>query len=192
MTFADGQLPIPHPGLVDDAAHALIRSGGNGPEEDLEPQRVGGIPTRAVAAAQSEILEESPAQAGSAASSIQDLLSTWGRVLKLACDIDPEVWALCDEDPARAEAVIEVLSQVFTNVIRHGERNRVRVTMSASKPRPPQAAADTGAIHISFSSPGRLRPRNRPGLGMTTLQNLSKDVTLTADGDNVLLRVGFP
>ncbi len=142
-----------------------------------------------MAAAESEILEESPGQAGRAASSIQDLLSTWGRVLKLACDIDPGVWALCDEDPARAEAVIEVLSEGFTNAIRHGERNNVRVTMSVREPHPAGRSTDTGALHISISSPGRLRGQIRPSLGMTTLQALSKDVTLSEDGDNVVLRV---
>ncbi|MFF2296855.1 hypothetical protein [Arthrobacter sp. NPDC058127] len=176
-------------GSLVSSALALAGSGGNGPEEDLAPQRVRDILTRAVATAQSEILEESPGQEMRGASSIQDLLSTWGRVLKLACDIGPEVWALCDEAPARAEAVIEVLSEGFTNAIRHGERNHVRVTMSAPEPGQSQAAADTGAIHISISSPGRIRGRIRPSLGMTTLQALSKDVTLSEDGDNVVLRV---
>ncbi|GAA3309995.1 hypothetical protein [Arthrobacter ramosus] len=179
-------------GNLVSGALALTASGWNEPEEDLAPQDVRDILSRAVATAQSEILDESPGQGGSAASSIQDLLSTWGRVLKLACDIDPGVWASCDENPARAEAVIEVLSEGFTNAIRHGERNNVRVTMSAHAPHPARAATDTGAIHISISSPGRLRGPVRPSLGMTTLQALSKEVTLGADGDNVVLRVSLP
>ncbi|MCZ9882328.1 sensor histidine kinase [Arthrobacter sp. B2a2-09] len=176
-------------GNLVSSALALAASGGNDAEEDLAPQRVRDILTGAMATAQSEILEESPGHAGHAASSIQDLLSTWGRVLKLACDIDPRVWALCDEDPARAEAVIEVLSEGFTNAIRHGERNHIRVSMSAQEPHPTQPATDTGAIHISISSPGRLRGQIRPSLGMTTLQTLSKEVTLSEDGDSVVLRV---
>ncbi|GAA5193121.1 hypothetical protein GCM10023346_16970 [Arthrobacter gyeryongensis] len=177
-------------GNLVSSALALAASGGNDPE-DLAPQHVRDILTRAVAAAQSEILEDSSGQAGRGAPSIQDLLSTWGRVLKLACDIDREVWALCDEDPARTEAVIEVLSEGFTNAIRHGERNHVRVTMSVHELRPTRAAAETGAIHISISSPGRLRGPVRPSLGMTTLQALSKEVTLSEDGKNVVLRVSL-
>ncbi len=176
-------------GNLVSSALALGASRGNCPEENFAPQSVRDILTRAVATAQSEILDDSPGQAGGAASSIQDLLSTWGRVLKLACDIDPEVWALCDEDPARAEAVIEVLSEGFTNAIRHGERSHVLVTMSAQAPHPKRAAAETGAIHITISSPGRLRGQIRPGLGMTTLRALSKEATLSEDGDNVVLRV---
>ncbi|MGO4586501.1 hypothetical protein AB4Z38_21845 [Arthrobacter sp. 2RAF6] len=176
-------------GNLVSSALALAGSGGNRPEEDLSPHNVTDILARAVATAQNEILDESPGQAGSAASSIRDLLRTWGRVLKLACDIEPGVWGLCDEDPARAEAVIEVLSEGFTNAIRHGERNNVRVTVSAHEPRPARTAADTGAIHITISSPGRLRAQIRPGLGMTTLQALCKEVTLSEEGENVVLRV---
>ena len=99
---------------------------------------------------------------------------------------------MCDEDPARAEAVIEVLSEGFTNAIRHGERSHVRVTMSAQEPHPARAATDAGAIHLSISSPGRLRRQIRPSLGMTTLQTLSKDVTLSEDGDNAVLRMSLP
>ncbi len=169
-------------GNLVSSALALAGSGGNDPEVDLAPQDVRDILTRAVATAESEILDESPVQTGSAASSIQDLLSTWGRVLKLACDIHPGVWALCDEDPARAEAVIEVLSEGFTNAIRHGERNNVRVTMST----------DTRGLQISISSPGRLRGPIRPSLGMTTLQALSKEITLSENGDKVVLQVILP
>lgn len=176
-------------GNLVSSALALVASGGNDPEEDLAQQDVRDILTSAMATAQSEILEEPPEQAGSAASSIQDLLSTWGRVLRLACDIEPGVWALCDEDPARAEAVIEVLSEGFTNAIRHGERNYVLVTMSAHEPHPTRTAAGTGAIHISISSPGRLRGQIGPSLGMTTLRALSREVTLGEDGENVVLRV---
>ncbi|MGO4653010.1 hypothetical protein AB4068_15105 [Arthrobacter sp. 2RAF22] len=169
-------------GNLVSSALALAGTGGNDPEEDLAPQEVGDILTRAVAEAESEILGESPGQEPRAASSIQDLLSTWGRVLNLACDIDPGVWALCDEDPARAEAVIEVLSEGFTNAIRHGERNNVRVSMSA----------DTQGLHISISSPGRLRGPVRPSVGMTTLQALCKEVALSEDGARVVLRVVLP
>ncbi|MEW1823013.1 hypothetical protein AB0323_19800 [Arthrobacter sp. NPDC080031] len=176
-------------GNLVSRALALGTSRGNDPEEDFGRQRVRDILTRAVATAQSEILDETPGQAGSAASSIQDLLSIWERVLKLACDIDPEVWALCDENPARAEAVIEVLSEGFTNAIRHGERSHVRVTMSAQDQHPTRTAAGTGAIHISISSPGRLRGPVHPSLGMTTLQALCKEVTLSEDGENVVLLV---
>lgn len=176
-------------GNLVSSALALAGSRGNDAEEDLAPQDVRDILASAVAAAQSEILEDSAGQAGRGAASIQDLLSTWGRVLRLACDIEPEVWALCDEDPARAEAVIEVLSEGFTNAIRHGERNNVRVTMSAHEPPTTRSVADSGAIHISISSPGRLRGPVRPSLGMTTLQALSKEVTLSADGEKVVLRV---
>lgn len=176
-------------GNLVSSALALSASGGNDPDEGRAQQDVRDILTSAVAAAESEILEEPHGQTGSAASSIQDLLSTWGRVLKLSCDIDPRVWALCDEDPARAEAVIEVLSEGFTNAIRHGERNHVGVTMSAQEPHPARTAADTGAIQISISSPGRLRGPIRPSLGITTLQALSKKVTLSEDGENVVLRV---
>ncbi|WP_332602713.1 hypothetical protein [Arthrobacter sp. S2(2024)] len=176
-------------GNLVSSALALAGSRGNDAEEDLAPQDVRDILASAVAAAQSEILEEPHGQSVRGASSIRELLSTWGRVLKLACDIDPGVWAPCDEDPARAEAVIEVLSEGFTNAIRHGVRNNVRVTMSLPESRPTGSAADTGAIHISISSPGRLRGPVRPSLGMTTLQALSKEVTLSADGDKVVLRV---
>ncbi|WP_442544884.1 hypothetical protein ACSBOX_03840 [Arthrobacter sp. KN11-1C] len=179
-------------GNLVSSALALAGSGRNDPEEDLSPQDVRDILTRAVATAESEILGESPGQEPRAASSVQELLSTWGRVLKLSCDIDPRVWALCDEDPARAEAIIEVLSEGFTNAIRHGERNNVRVTMSVPEPGPTRAAADPGAIHISISSTGRLRGPVRPSLGMTTLQALSEEVTLRADSDNVVLRVVLP
>lgn len=176
-------------GNLVSSALALAASGGNDPEEDLAAQDVRDILTRAVAAAQSEILEDSSGQAGRGAPSIQDLLSTWGRVLKLSCDIAPGVWALCDENSARAEGVIEVLSEGFTNAIRHGGRNQVRVTMSSGEPHEARAASGTGAIHMSISSPGRLRGPVRPSLGMTTLQALSKVVTLSEDGDNVVLRV---
>ncbi|MCI0139994.1 hypothetical protein KNN17_00205 [Arthrobacter bambusae] len=169
-------------GNLVSSALALTASGGNDHEKDLAPPRVRDILRCAIAAAESEILEESPGQSVRGAASIQDLLSTWGRVLKLCCDIDPGVWALCDEDAARAEAVIEVLSEGFTNAIRHGERNNVRVTMST----------DNGALHISISSPGRLRGRIRPNLGMTTLQALCKEVTLSQDGGDVVLRVSLP
>ncbi|MEV8147974.1 hypothetical protein AB0O52_07470 [Arthrobacter sp. NPDC080073] len=152
-------------GNLVSSALALSAPGGKDPEEDFGPQRVRDILTRAVATAQSEILDETPGQPGSAASSIQDLLSTWGRVLKLACDIDPDVWALCDEDPARADAVIEVLSEGFTNAIRHGERSHVRVEMSAQDQHPKRAAAETGALHISICSPGGSKARSAPASG---------------------------
>lgn len=142
-------------GSLVSSARALAASGANGPEQDLAPRDVRDILSRAVAAAESEIVGESPLEAGSAASGIQELLSTWGRVLKLSCDIDPGVWALCNEDSVRAEAVIEVLSEGFTNAIRHGERNTVRVTMSAH----------TGAILITITSPAGSEARCAPASG---------------------------
>ena len=168
-------------------ALALTGPGRGFSGDDLSSVR--DILSRSVNNAQNEILAEPTETTANSAFRIQELLGTWERVLSLTCEVEPGVWALCDDDPARADAIIEVLSEGFTNAIRHGEGNSVRVSMSTDSG---QSLRAKGAIRVSISSPGRLQPQPGPGLGMTTLQSLVSELTLSEEDNSVVLRVVVP
>ncbi|WP_133204640.1 sensor histidine kinase [Arthrobacter terricola] len=168
-------------------ASALAMAGPGSGLVTEDPSSVRNILSQAVDRAQNEILAEPSDPSANSSARIQDLLSTWERVLNLTCEIEPEVWNLCDDDPARADAIIEVLSEGFTNAIRHGEGNSVRVSMST--PDSDQPLRTAGEILVTISSPGRLQPQPGLSLGMTTLQALVSELTLSEEGDNVVLRV---
>ncbi len=44
----------------------------------------------------------------------------WSAAVPVRSDIDPDVWPLLSASPVRLEHAIDVLSEGFTNAIRHG------------------------------------------------------------------------
>ena len=171
-----------HSQVQGELVSAALVLGGYGQDGNTkaEPAQVSAVLATTLARAQQEMLTE-PAQAtGPAETRIGGLLETWGKVVDLTQEIDPCVWRLCQEAPARADAVIEVLSEGFTNAIRHGRATQIQARIWGTEP---------DALHIQVSSPGRLGRPGKRGLGLAALERLSREVSLTEDGGRVTLTV---
>ncbi|MHA7269757.1 sensor histidine kinase [Arthrobacter sp. HLT1-20] len=157
-----------------------------------ESVQLAAVVTGTLARLQQEMLAEPERDAGAAAARIGALLDTWGHVVVLSQDIDPSIWTLCEAAPERADALIDVLSEGFTNAIRHGRARDIALRIWAG----PVVWGEDGwapeSIHVTVSSPGRLRRPLKYGLGVAGLQRLATTVSLEEHDARVVLAVVLP
>lgn len=131
-----------------------------------------------------EVGENQPRPALSGADAeqqITELVGMWSAAAPVLTDIDDRVWPLLSGNPLRLEHAIDVLSEGFTNAIRHGTGGALRVRMTVD-PR-------TSVICIGIRSPGRVAHDRRDGLGLATLSGRVGTTELVEEPGSVLLSV---
>ncbi|MGF7124755.1 hypothetical protein [Rhodococcus sp. BE178] len=112
---------------------------------------------------------------------ITELIGMWSAAVPMQADIAPEVWPLLSDSPVRLEHAIDVLSEGFTNAIRHGTGGSLQLTMSVD-PR-------TSLICIGIRSPGRIARDRGEGLGLASLSSKVDAAQLVEESGSVLLSV---
>ncbi|MBM4468862.1 hypothetical protein FNU77_19935 [Prescottella equi] len=112
---------------------------------------------------------------------ITELVGMWSAAVPVRSDIDPDVWPLLSASPVRLEHAIDVLSEGFTNAIRHGTGGTLSLTMVVD-PR-------TSVICIGIRSPGRISRDGSDGVGLTALAAKVGTAELVQEHDSVLLSV---
>lgn len=116
------------------------------------------------------------------ASSLETLLNTWGRVVELGIEIDPDARKVLEADPVAASEVYEIVAEGLLNAVKHGRTRHADVLLRA---------VATGAGHrlrVAVRTPGpaasdvELRPASRVrALG----------AVLRPDGDGMVLEASI-
>ncbi|QBJ96617.1 hypothetical protein ERC79_12050 [Rhodococcus sp. ABRD24] len=112
---------------------------------------------------------------------ITELIGMWSAAVPMVTDIDEAVWPLLSASPVRLEHAVDVLSEGFTNAIRHGSGGPLHVSMRVD-PR-------TSLICIGIRSPGQIARDRGVGLGLASLSNSVGAAELVQEPDSVLLSV---
>lgn len=112
---------------------------------------------------------------------ITELIEMWSVAVPVAADIDDAVWPLLSASPVRLENAVDVLSEGFTNAIRHGVDGMLHLQMIVD-PR-------TSLICIGIRSPGQVARDRGAGLGLATLAERVGSAELVEEPGSVLLSV---
>lgn len=112
---------------------------------------------------------------------ITELVGMWSAAVPVTTDIDDDVWPLLTGNPVRLEHAVDVLSEGFTNAIRHGTGGALHVRMAVD-PR-------TSVICIGIRSPGQVAPHRGAGLGLASLAGRVGSAELVEEPGSVLLSV---
>ncbi|MCL2533261.1 MAG: hypothetical protein FWE39_03760 [Nocardiaceae bacterium] len=127
--------------------------------------------------------DEPPAGAArtDARQQITELIRMWSAAVPVHSDIDESVWQLLSESPIRLAHAVDVLSEGFTNAIRHGRGGPLHLRMTVD-PR-------TSLICIGIRSPGEIARDRGDGLGLVTLSSRVGSAELVEEPGSVLLSV---
>ncbi|RVW07813.1 hypothetical protein EGT67_20515 [Prescottella agglutinans] len=125
--------------------------------------------------------EQQPTERSDARAQITELIGMWSAAVPIRTDIDEQVWSLLSASPARLEHAVDVLSEGFTNAIRHGRGGPLHMRMSVD-PR-------TSLICIGIRSPGQVARDRGDGLGLATLSSRVGSADLVEEPGSVLLSV---
>ncbi|QCQ93120.1 hypothetical protein [Rhodococcus sp. SGAir0479] len=131
-----------------------------------------------------EVGEDRPHEAGSGADAeqqITELIGMWSAAVPVTTEIDPRVWSLLSGNPVRLDHAVDVVSEGFTNAIRHGTGGALQLRMTVD-PR-------TSVICIGIRSPGRVAPDRGAGLGLASLSSRVGTTELVEEPESVLLSV---
>ncbi|PTR25611.1 signal transduction histidine kinase [Rhodococcus sp. OK519] len=112
---------------------------------------------------------------------ITELIGMWSTAVPVRTDIDAQVWPLLSGNPMRLENAVDVLSEGFTNAIRHGTGGALHLQMAVD-PR-------SSVICIGIRSPGRVVRDRGEGLGLATLSSRVGSAELVEEPGSVLLSV---
>ncbi|WP_430335003.1 hypothetical protein [Rhodococcus sp. ACT016] len=125
--------------------------------------------------------EPPPTARPDARQQITELIDMWAAAVPVRADLDEGVWPLLSDSPVRLEHAVDVLSEGFTNAIRHGRGGPLRVQMTVD-PR-------TSVICIGIRSPGQVVRDRGDGLGLATLSSRVGSAELVEEPGSVLLSV---
>ncbi|GAB2642613.1 hypothetical protein ABI214_13500 [Prescottella soli] len=125
--------------------------------------------------------EQRPTVRSDARARITELIGMWSAAVPIRTDVDERVWSLLSDSPVRLEHAIDVLSEGFTNAIRHGRGGPLHLQMAVD-PR-------TSLICIGIRSPGEVVRDRGDGLGLATLSSRVGSAELVEEPGSVLLSV---
>jgi signal transduction histidine kinase len=125
----------------------------------------------------------------SAADQLGALLDAWRHALDVTVRAEDDVWPVLDADPARAELVLDAVSEGLTNAARHAAEPRAAVGLRT-------VAQGAGRVSVQIESPGVLTGAGTtgaaPGYGLGQLRSRALDLTLSQVGGVVRLQVTVP
>ena len=102
---------------------------------------------------------------------LERILASWGAVFEIAARIDPTCWTLLADDAARSSLLLDVVSEGFTNAVRH----------SAGRSLDLQVSTDGEEIVVTMSTLGTLAPRSSAGRGLRDLRDRGAAVEISGD-----------
>ena len=110
---------------------------------------------------------------------VLDLVSLWRAAVDVQLDVHRDVWAALDRDPRLCEAVIDVLAEGLTNVVRHGTGPHANVRLRLGPK----------SVEVAIQSSGTLSHQATGGLGLQTISTVARSWTLEEQGGTVHLSV---
>ncbi|MCG2799279.1 MAG: hypothetical protein L6367_12155 [Cellulomonas sp.] len=129
----------------------------------------------------------------SAADQLGALLDAWRHALDVTVRAEDDVWPVLDADPARAELVLDAVSEGLTNAARHAAEPRAAVGLRTVAEGVAQGA---GRVTVQIESPGVLTGSgttgDAAGYGLDQLRSRALDLALSQVGDVVRLQVTVP
>ncbi|MEX2441310.1 MAG: hypothetical protein WD400_01550, partial [Pontimonas sp.] len=128
---------------------------------------------------------ESEQEPKPANSRFDSLITVWSAARPIASTVDAGVWAVLDEDRALADNLFLVLSEAFSNAVRHGRLGDIVLHITQPSPT---------ALRLCVSNPGLLYSRGaleREGLGLSTIEANAREYELVQDGGRVVLTAWF-
>ena len=121
--------------------------------------------------------EPPPARAG-----IEGILTLWGSALEIAVDAADDVWEHLDDDPTRAAAVVDALSEGLTNAVRHGRGIAVALRITHD--------AEQDLVVVELRSEGTIaESSSADGIGLAALRRTASGLSLRTDDQHVVLTV---
>ncbi|MFZ4893150.1 hypothetical protein ACL9RL_01730 [Plantibacter sp. Mn2098] len=140
---------------------------------------------------------------------VRSVLDTWASVLDLTIDVDPGVWewlaapvqaseastGAAAASAARADAIVEILTEGFTNAVRHGTGRAARVRITAHTDQVAEPIAPWSGCRVSIRSVGAIRAGHAAGRvdgrgdgrGLSLLRGIASSVELVDRGGTVEL-----
>lgn len=108
--------------------------------------------------------------------SAERMLAAWGSALTIDAAVEPEAWVRLADDRHRASVALDVVSEAFSNVLRHGSEPKAQLTVQSTP---------TG-VNIEVSSPGSLGDSS-DGYGLADLRARVGALSVRQCGQNVVL-----
>ena len=107
-------------------------------------------------------------------------LDAWSLSLDLAIDVDPTALDRLAGLARAASVAHDALTEGLTNAVRHSRSERATVRI--------RLVPGTDDVEVVVASPGRITASGR-GIGLRDLDARAREVSLTQDGGDVVLRV---
>lgn len=113
------------------------------------------------------------------------LISVWSAARPVDATVEHAVWAVLDQHRALADDLFLVLSEAFSNAVRHGRSGDIAVNIAQRSPE---------TLQLSVSNPGsldRIGGSGTAGVGLLTIDEHSRERRLDQHGGRVVLTVSF-
>lgn len=116
---------------------------------------------------------------------IHDSISNlWEGLVEITWRIEEEASSVIDPHPDTREAIDQVLREAITNAVKHGQSQRVTVSL---------AIDDDGLVVVQVDDEGRgLSPRRVAGSGERLFEAVTRDYQLTDTGSGTRLEARIP
>jgi hypothetical protein len=109
---------------------------------------------------------------------VMEVVDAWSSILDVTFDIDEEVWPRIQSELARAELLVDGLSEGFTNVLRHSVGRTVGVEVRTIEEE----------IVLLITSLGGVDRESKSGIGLAQLRKRGVDVDLLSREGMTTLR----
>ena len=180
--LADARLRLSH--VLHSTVQAELIAASLGLRSDPEGRLdASAIVAETIAGIKGDLLARVAEERPPARDAIEGILALWGSALQIDVDVADDVWALLDEDPARASSVVDALSEGFTNAVRHGRGTAVGLRITHD--------IERDLVVVELRSEGTIAEPSvaEPGIGLDALRRTVSGLTLRTDADQVVLTV---
>lgn len=110
------------------------------------------------------------------------LINLWQAAIRIECNVEPEVWNVCSSQPETVSVLLDVISEGFTNIVRHGSGGLAKVTITLTS---------DGYVSVTMMNRGYLKPqdeRDEASSGLDRLRVRVRQIELLQVQANVVLR----
>ncbi len=156
----------------------------NATADSGRPLDAGAVVANTVAEIKRELIARATVGPPPAREGIGGIIAMWGTALRIDVTIDDDVWPILDADPARLTSVIDVLSEGFTNAVRHGTGTAVSLSI--------RPVSDRETVVVEIRSLGALAKETHTsegGIGLAGLRASVAHMSIRTDSEHVVLTV---
>ncbi len=179
--LADARLRMSH--VLHSTVQAELVAASLGLRSEVGSIDASAVVAKTIAGVKRDLLARVQEKRLPARNGIEGILALWGTALDIEVDVADHVWALLDEDQARASAVADALSEGLTNAVRHSRGVTVALTIAHD--------CDEDAVVVELRSYGTITDARSgdSGIGLDTLRRTASRVSLHTVDEQVVLTV---